>query len=144
MSIQYSRELLTLSSLRVDKVDLEANTVFNVEHKTELRAVLRQYEDIFAMNPPKPNRAGQAVHRIDTQGHPPIRVPPYRISQKEDEVISIELKQMLDDNIRPSNSPWAAPLVWVIKDETTRCCVTTKTHAITRRDSHPLPRVMIT
>ena len=53
-------------------------------------------------------------------------------------------KEMLDQGvIQPSSSPWASPIVLVVKrDGSTRFCVDyRKVNAITKLDVYPLPRI---
>ena len=84
------------------------------------------------------------THSIDTQGHPPINQPPYREGPHQQELIKTNIDAMLKHKvIRPSNSPWASPVVLVNKlDGGIRFCVDyKKLNAITRKDSYPLPRI---
>ena len=89
-------------------------------------------------------RATCAVHHIDTgQAHPVAqRLRP--TSPREREVIRHQIQEMMTYGaIRPSQSPWASPVVLVgKKDGETRFCVDyRKLNAVTVKDAHPLPRI---
>ncbi|GBP95037.1 Retrovirus-related Pol polyprotein from transposon 297 [Eumeta japonica] len=83
-----------------------------------------------------------AEHRIDTGDHPPIAVPPYRLTPAKKAIMEAELDKMLCENvIEECESPWAAPALLVPKkDGTFRFCVDyRRLNAVTRSDSYPLP-----
>ena len=66
------------------------------------------------------------------------RLPPHR----REEVQHLLQGMLEKDVIRPSNSPWAAPIVLVKKDGKTRFCVDYhKLNNATRKDAYPLPRI---
>jgi hypothetical protein len=74
----------------------------------------------------------------------PINVAPYRLGPVEKQKVAEEIKVMCEnDIIRPSRSPWAAPVVLVTKkDGMIRFCVNyRKINAITKKDVYPLPRI---
>ena len=65
----------------------------------------------------------------------PVRSLPYRKSKAENDLIEKEIDEMLKANIiRPSSSPWAAPLILIPKpDGSKRFCVDfRKLNAVTR------------
>jgi transposase InsO family protein len=112
--------------------------------KAELTALLEEFRDIFAKNPKRPGRTNQVRHEIDTGSNRPINVAPYRLGPVEKQKVAEEIKVMQEnDIIRPSRSPWAAPVVLVTKkDGTIRFCVDyRKINAITKKDVYPLPRI---
>ena len=112
--------------------------------QTRLQALLTKYDDIFAYTPDQLGRSSIVKHTIDTGDHPPIRLRSYRTSPTNKDEINNQIHEMLDnDVITPSVSPWAAPVVLVKKsDGSMRFCVDyRKLNAITRKDSHPLPRI---
>ena len=84
------------------------------------------------------------THSIDTGDHPPVRQPhrrmPFALRTKVDEMVSDMLSQGV---IRPSQSPWASPVVLVRKkDGSIRFCVDyRKLNHITKLDEFPLPRI---
>lgn len=95
------------------------------------------------MNPAGPPRTDTTEFTIQTQGAP-ISVPPFRVSQKESEVIWKHLDEMLKNNvIRVSTSPWAAPVVLAPKkDGSLRFCVDyRKLNVVTTREIYPIPRI---
>ena len=76
---------------------------------SQVRNWLHEYSDVFSG---KPNLTNVATHKIDTGGSLPIRSVPYKIPQRLEEEVNKEIKKMLEMGmIRPSASPWAAPVV---------------------------------
>jgi hypothetical protein len=83
-------------------------------------------------------------HAIDTGNNKPVYTPPYRQSNKAEEILVQETSKLLQQGvIEPSTSPWSSPVVLVKKkDGTNRFCVDfTKLNAITVKDPFPLPRI---
>jgi len=76
-------------------------------------------------------------------GTQPIFKSPYRMAPME----QAELKKQIDDLlakgfIRPSVSPWAAPMIFVEKDGTKRLCVDYRgLNHVTIKNKYPLPRI---
>ena len=107
--------------------------------RRQVRNLLHEYSDVFSG---KPNLTNVAMHKIDTGDSPPIRCSPYKIPQKLEEEVNKEIEKMLGmDIIRPSTSPWGAPVVIVPKpDGTIRLCVDhRKINCVTKMDAYPIP-----
>ena len=111
---------------------------------TELKGLLKESTDVFAINDSKLGCTNIVHHAIDTGNHMLIKQQPYRtpIVRRD------QIKQMLDQMqkqgiVQPSKSPWASPVVLVPKkDGSLRFCVDyRKLNRITRKDVYPLPRV---
>ena len=82
-------------------------------------------------------------HGIETHGSP-LRQPYRRQNPAVRREEMTQVQQMLSSNvIRPSNSPWASPVVMVRKkDGSLRFCVDFRQlNAATIKDAHPLPRI---
>jgi hypothetical protein len=112
--------------------------------KTTLRQLLSRYRKAFAFKPEELGKTHLASHDIDTQNNPPVRQPPYRVSQFERAEISKEVQKMLDLGvIVPSVSPYASPVVLVSKpDGTWRFCIDyRKLNKITKVDVYPMPQM---
>ena len=114
-----------------------------VEQREQLFQLLLEYADIFA-DESELGRTDRITHDIDTGNAPPIRQPARRVQVCQ----RTELKELLTDMekkdvIRPSNSPWASPVVLVRKrDGSHRFCVDyRKLNAVTRKDAYPIPRI---
>ena len=72
-----------------------------------------------------------------------VRSLPYRKSKSENDLIENEIEEMLKANIiRPSSSPWAAPLILIPKpDGSKRFCVDfPKLNAVNIPDPFAVPR----
>ena len=107
--------------------------------RSQVRNLLHEYSDVFSG---RPNLTNVATHKIDTGGSSPIRSVPYRIPQRLEQEVNKEIEKMLEMGIiRPSTSPWAAPVVIVPKpDGTIRLCVDyRKLNHVTKMDAYPIP-----
>lgn len=116
----------------------------SADQQAKLDTLFTEYDDVFANTPEQLWRSSVVSHTIDTGNHPPIRLRSYRTSPANGEEIDKQIAEMLGNGvISPSVSPWAAPVVLVKKsDGTMRFCVDyRKLNTITRKDSHPLPRI---
>ena len=77
----------------------------------------------------------------DTQ---PISIPPYRMAPAELKELKEQLKDLLDKGfIRPSTSPWGAPVLFVRKkDGSLRMCIDYRQlNKVTIKNKYPLPRI---
>ena len=77
-------------------------------------------------------------------GTAPIAKRPYRMGVNELEELKKQLKELSDKGfIRPSASPWGAPVIFVDKkDGTQRMCVDYRSlNEVTIKNKYPLPRI---
>ncbi|KAL1916635.1 uncharacterized protein VTP21DRAFT_5339 [Calcarisporiella thermophila] len=73
--------------------------------------LLSGFPQVLAENPRKPERTDVGHHGIDRRIAKPINLLPRRLPPTFRDSSIVELKQMIDNEIvRPSKSPWAAPL----------------------------------
>ena len=108
--------------------------------------MLRTYSDVFpAALPPGLPPKREVDHGIEWQpGAPPPSRPTYRMTFLELEELEKQLKEYLGNRwIRPSQSPYGAPILFVKKkDGTTRMCTDCRAlNKITRKNVYPLPRI---
>jgi hypothetical protein len=107
--------------------------------------ILREYKDLF------PEEVlGLPLRRdIDfsielAPGVVPVSRMPYQMSTPELVELKLQLKEMMDKGyIRPSMSPWGAPVLFVKnKDGTLRLCIDyRKLNKVTIKNKYPLPRI---
>ncbi|XP_038976913.1 uncharacterized protein LOC120107632 [Phoenix dactylifera] len=107
--------------------------------------VVREYPDVFPEELPglPPNR------EIDFEinlilGVGPISKAPYRMAPAELRELKVQLQELLDKKfIRPSVSPWGAPVLFVKKkDGSMRLCIDYRElNKVTVRNKYPLPRI---
>ena len=77
-------------------------------------------------------------------GIEPISIPPYRMAHAELRELKAQLEELLSKGfIRPSISPWGAPVLFVKKkDGSLRLCIDYKQlNRVTIRNQYPLPRI---
>ena len=91
-----------------------------------------------------PGMTSLCVHHIDTECVKPIRSAPYSISAAKIKGVIKELQGLIDQGILiPSTSPWASPLVPVMKpDGSIRVCMDyRKLNAVTVPDPYCMPLI---
>ena len=87
----------------------------------------------------------QVEFRIDLiPGAAPVAKSPYRLAPSEMQELSSQLQELLDKGfIRPSFSPWGAPILFVKKkDGSFRMCIDYRElNKLTIKNRYPLPRI---
>nr|CAH66048.1 OSIGBa0131F24.2 [Oryza sativa] len=107
--------------------------------------IVQDYPDVFPEDLPGMPPKRDIEFRIDlVPGTNPIHKRPYRMAANE----LAEVKRQVDDllqkgYIRPSTSPWGAPVIFVEKkDHTQRMCVDYRAlNEVTIKNKYPLPRI---
>ena len=109
----------------------------------QLNDLFKEFSDVFSQGEDDLDCTPLLKHTIETQG-PLLRQPFLRQNPAVQREEVAQVQQMLaSDIIRPSNSPWASPVVMVKKkDGSLRFCVDFRQlNAATVKDAHPLPRI---
>ncbi|XP_035838246.1 uncharacterized protein LOC118485856 [Helianthus annuus] len=105
----------------------------------------REYPDVFPDELPGLPPDRQLEFTIDLiPGTEPISKAPYRMAPMELKELKEQLQELLDLGfIRPSVSPWGAPVLFVKKkDGSMRLCIDYRElNKITIRNQYPLPRI---
>ena len=130
-----------------DEVTLEDHDLSHTDDlkfKENLGLLLQEFPDVFSKSTQKMGLTDLVEHKIDVGDAQPIKCRPYRVSQKEREIIDEQIQEMLkNDIIRPCHSPWASQIVLVKKkDGTVRFCVDyRKVNNVTRKSTYPIPYI---
>ena len=107
--------------------------------------IVRDYPDVFPEDLPGIPPERQVEFRIDlVPGAAPIAKAPYRLAPPEMQELSTQLQELLDKGfIRPSSSPWGAPILFVRKkDGSHRMCIDYRElNKVTVKNRYPLPRI---
>ncbi|GJV31005.1 putative reverse transcriptase domain-containing protein [Tanacetum coccineum] len=118
--------------------------------KVEDKSEERRLEDVpivweFPEDMPELPPARQVEFQIDLiPGAAPIARAPYRLAPAEMQELSTQLQKLSDKGfIRPSSSPWGAPVLFVKKkDGSFRMCIDYREHnKLTIKNQYPLPRI---
>ncbi|GJR68586.1 hypothetical protein Tco_0014651 [Tanacetum coccineum] len=153
----HTTRLNVISCTKVQKYLLEGSHVFLAHvtvKKTEDKSKEKQLEDIPVV------KEFPEVFPEDLSGLPPVRqvefhidlVPgatpiaraPYRLAPSEMKELSDQLQELSDKGfIRPSSSPWGAPVLFVKKkDGSFRMCIDYRElNKLTVKNRYPLPRI---
>jgi hypothetical protein len=107
--------------------------------------VVNEFLDVFSDELPgmPPNQYIEFVIELEP-GSAPIYRTPYRMTTLELAELKVHLKELLEKGfIRPSSSPWGAPMIFVPKkDGTQRLCVDYRAlNEVTIKNKYPLPRI---
>ncbi|KAK5832835.1 hypothetical protein PVK06_016638 [Gossypium arboreum] len=111
----------------------------------EQLSVVNEFTDVFPEELPglPPDREVEFI--IDViPGTAPISITPYRMAPAELKELKTQLQELLDKGfIRPSTSPWGAPVLFVKKkDGSLRLCIDYRQlNKVTIKNKYPLPRI---
>ena len=140
-----------LTSWQCNAIGTETETEASTNEKTsaldKARArVLDEYRDVFPTQlPPGLPPEREVDHRIElTPGSSPPSRPVHRMSPTELDELKRQLDELTQSGfIRPSKSPFGAPVLFVKKkDGTMRMCVDYRAlNTITVKNSYALPRI---
>ncbi|KAI3822276.1 hypothetical protein L1987_09865 [Smallanthus sonchifolius] len=107
--------------------------------------IVRDYPEVFPKDLPGLPTSRQVEFRIDlVPGAAPIARSPYRLAPSELQELSNQLQELLEKGfIRPSFSPWGAPVLFVKKkDGSFRMCIDYRElNKLTIKNRYPLPRI---
>ncbi|KAJ9561902.1 hypothetical protein OSB04_007062 [Centaurea solstitialis] len=107
--------------------------------------IVGEYPDVFPDDLPGLPPDRQVEFRIDlVPGASPIAKTPYRLAPAEMKEMMSQLQELLDKGfIRPSASPWGAPVLFVKKkDGSFRMCIDYRElNKVTIKNKYPLPRI---
>jgi hypothetical protein len=82
------------------------------------RDLIEKFSDIFVHGSSKLGVTSLVTHKIETGDASPIKKPPYRVPHSQRDILNESIEEMVKQNIiRPSNSPWSAPLLLVQKNQ---------------------------
>ena len=132
-----SNENVVMDSIKFDN-HLSANEI------GQIKALITDYNDIFASNPRKPKRTELIEHQIITNDALPVYHKPRRIPTAWEKDIDQQVSEMLvNDIIRPSYSPWNAPVILVKKKDNSNrfVCDFRGVNDVTKKDTYPLPHI---
>ena len=115
------------------------------EARLEDVPVVRDFLDVFPDDLPGLPLEREIDFPIDlVPGTAPISLPPYRMAPAELKELKAQFQELVDGGfIRPSISPWGAPVLFVKKkDGTWRLCIDyIQLNKVTIRNKYPLPRI---
>ena len=115
-------------------------------YENELKNLINDYEDVFPDELPNelpPKRAVDHEIELKTDARP-VSISPYRLAPVELEELKKQLNELLEKGlIRPSKSPWGAPVLFVKKkDGSKRLCIDYRAlNKMTIKNGYPLPRI---
>ena len=118
-----------------------------VRPNLDLPRVVCKYEDVFSDE--LPGLPPQRVVNFGIELHPgtsPISMTPHRMAPVELQELRVQLHELLDNGfIRPSTSPWGAPVLFAKKkDKTLRLCIDYRhLNRVTVKNRNPLPRLFV-
>ncbi|GJW66730.1 putative nucleotidyltransferase, ribonuclease H [Tanacetum coccineum] len=115
------------------------------ERRLEDIPVVREFLEVFPEDLPGLPPIRQVEFQIDLMpGAAPVARAPYRLAPSEMQELSDQLQELADRGfIRPSTSPWGAPVLFVKKkDGSFRMCIDyQELNKLTVKNRYPLPRI---
>ncbi|GJX86154.1 putative reverse transcriptase domain-containing protein [Tanacetum coccineum] len=127
------------------KVTVKENKDKSDEKRLEDVPTVRDFPEVFPEDLPGLPPTRQVEFQIDlVPGAAPVARAPYRLAPSEMEELSTQLQELSDKGfIRPSSSPWGAPVLFVKKkDGSFRMCIDYRElNKLTVKNRYPLPRI---
>ncbi|GJZ48264.1 putative reverse transcriptase domain-containing protein [Tanacetum coccineum] len=115
------------------------------EKRLEDVPIVQEFPEVFPEDLPGLPPAQQVEFLIDlVPGAAPVAQAPYRLAPAEMQELSTQLQELSDRGfIRPSSSPWGAPVLFVKKkDGSFRMCIDYRElNKLTVKNRYPLPRI---
>nr|GFA74928.1 putative reverse transcriptase domain-containing protein [Tanacetum cinerariifolium] len=115
------------------------------ESKLKDIPVVREFPDVFPENLSGLPPSRKVEFRIDLiHGAMPVAKSPYRLAPTKMQELANQLKELQDKGfIRPSSSPWGAPVLFVKKkDGSFRMCIDYRElNKLTIKNRYPFPRI---
>ncbi|GJZ66203.1 putative ribonuclease H-like domain-containing protein [Tanacetum coccineum] len=115
------------------------------EKRLEDIPVVKEFPEVFPENLPGLPPVRQVEFQIDLiPGATPVARAPYRLAPSEMQELSNQLQELADRGfIRPSTSPWGAPILFVKKkDGSFRMCIDFwELNKLIVKNRYPLPRI---
>ncbi|GJT42618.1 putative reverse transcriptase domain-containing protein [Tanacetum coccineum] len=115
------------------------------EKRLEDKPIIRDFPEVFPEEFPGLPPPRQVEFRIDlVPGAAPVARVPYRLAPTEMIELLVQLQELLEKGlIRPSSSPWGAPVLFVKKkDGSFRMCIDYRElNKLTVKNRYPLPRI---
>ncbi|GJV12851.1 putative reverse transcriptase domain-containing protein [Tanacetum coccineum] len=126
-------------------VTVKENKDKSEEKRLEDVPTVRDFPEVFPEDLPGLPPTRQVEFQIDlVPGAAPVARAPYRLAPSEMEELSTQLQELSDKGfIRPSSSPWGAPVLFVKKkDGSFRMCIDYRElNKLTVKNRYPLPRI---
>ncbi|GJQ90253.1 putative reverse transcriptase domain-containing protein [Tanacetum coccineum] len=154
---EHETRLNIISCTKTQKYMLKGCQVFlahvttkEAEDKSEKKRldnvpIVRDFPEVFPEDLPGLPPTRQVEFQIDLiPGAAPVARAPYRLAPSEMKELSEQLKELSDKGfIRPSSSPWGAPVLFVKKkDGSFRMCIDYRElNKLTVKNRYPLPRI---
>lgn len=139
--IEENTALFNVSLINEDMIAVSLDETEEKELHPFVKELEKDFPKIFNELPAGAPRRGP-YHKIELEQPEPIAVPPRRMSPKELNELSNTLDELLrNDLIKPSMSPWSAPVLFVRKkDGTLRMCVDYRAlNNVTKKAKYPIP-----
>ncbi|GKD54015.1 putative reverse transcriptase domain-containing protein [Tanacetum coccineum] len=128
----------------LENVTTKKAEVKSKEKRLEDVPIVRNFPEVFPKDLSGLPPARQVEFQIDlVPGAAPVALAPYRLAPSEMKELS-ELKELSDKGfIRPSSSPWGAPVLFVKKkDGSFRMCIDYRElNKLMVKNRYPLPRI---
>ncbi|GJT97870.1 putative reverse transcriptase domain-containing protein [Tanacetum coccineum] len=115
------------------------------EKRLEGVPIVREFSEVFPEDLPGLPPARQVEFQIDlVPGAAPVARAAYRLAPAEMQELSTQLQELFDRGfIRPSSSPWGAPVLFVKKKDGSfwMCIDYRELNKLTVKNRYPLPRI---